>query len=238
MTDDISLTGEERATMKARANAWRGDCEQALKAALLDSDVTLEALVEIAWNATVERVSPADPEARLARQRLGKELWPERDDIRLFWRVLYSFVALEDSIDHTIMTGSAGGLMLLLMAVGPLPDGRLEGFFPKLRHHRDWPWHKHVAQMLVERSVQELRQRGAVPHDPILRMGAVGTFRDIGVKLDRICSDGTLWLVGRDREGHMRLFDLHDGECRDDGKGFCPSRLDATLFTLPSGTRA
>ncbi len=237
MSDDATeLFAEVIPALQMLARVWKLSYLTALERLRNDPEAGLEEFIEAAWELGIlNHVSPDDQATRQARQRLGRTLWRPRTDPVLYWRILYSLERIRANIEHTMTSGpNVFAVIELMKALGDLPRDQLRGFFPKLQHDPGWPWYARICEQLIDRARQTLRAMGVTPHDPILRRGSEGVFRNIRCRIDAIGDDGTFFLVptGEDaRRNPFAFLALMDRPGNEKSVGICPSLIDFSLFT-------
>ncbi|WKZ28761.1 MAG: hypothetical protein QY323_04485 [Patescibacteria group bacterium] len=238
MTNVLSFA--ERNALRPIADAWMGNYNIALDDAGFEAGTPLAQWIEIAWTkGFLDHVSPTDPQVREARARMGRTLWRERHDPVLYWRAQYAFENVRATMNHTRTSGPAArAFMDLYVAMTKIDKTKLQEFFPKLRHHSQWPWQEKVCELLIGKAQTKLREMGVTPHDPTLRRRSAGTFRGMEVTIRSILDDGSLALTpaapGPRNENIIKLLNLTD-EMKGDAQGICPSLIDAAAFTSHKG---
>ena len=236
MTNQRALSPAERSALEPIANAWLLEYKLALSNAQDDPCTTLEQWLEIAWEqGFLEHVSPRDPSVREARAVMGRTLWPERSNPVLYWRCLYALENFRASEHFTQTSGPAAQACIELIKEICKDSERLKRYLPKLNYHSSWPWYLKLCKLLMRRAQKALSDMGVTPHNPVLRQHSTGRFRDIPVEVNAVCKDGTLWLQATDwGEHNINVITLHDlmtgPKQLNDGRGICPSLIDATLF--------
>ena len=236
------LSPAERNALRPVADRWMLDYQLALDDAREKPSFTLDQWIDLAWNkGFLDHLAPRnpDPEVAMARALMKRTPWRSPADPVFYWRMLYALEYFRVSMKHTQTMGPAAhGCMPLFIAMSKLREEALCAFFPKKRHHPQWPWENRVCELLMAKAQQELRNLGATPHDPVFRKRSKGAFRGIPCEIQAICDDGTLWLQATDfGPGNRHRIAMSDfmRELTPDGHGICPSLLDATLFTPPRG---
>lgn len=234
MTNKAVLSPAERNHYRPVADGWLLEYRLALSNAQDRPDTTLEQWIDIAWEkGLLDQVSPIDPNVREARARMGRPLWRERQDPVLYWRLQYALESFRASAQHTQTSGPAAQACMELNNEICKNKDRLRNYLPKLKYRPSWPWYLKLCQLLMKRAQKTLRDMGMTPHDPTLRCRSNGVFRDIPVEIDAICDDGTLWLRATDwGDNILKLHDLMTGDNQlNEGRGICPSLVDASTFT-------
>ncbi len=184
-----ALSKTERDRLRPVADGWHGAYLQRLTTARTDPSTTFERWIEIAWeHGLLDHVSPADPNVRSARQLMGRTLWQERGDAILYWRLLYALEHVRTSMNHTFIQGPVAQALVMLLCQMTVDSGHRSYFQPEDR------WEEQVCELLMKWAREALVDKGVNPPASLLQRGFRGNFRDIPVKIDRICADGTIWL--------------------------------------------
>ncbi|MFA5854369.1 MAG: hypothetical protein WC866_04785 [Patescibacteria group bacterium] len=237
MTNQAALSPAERDALRPIADTWMREYIFALGEASFNPNTTLEQWIDVAWEkGLLDHVSPTDPAVREARARMGRTLWRERQDPVLYWRLQYALENFRVSAQHTRTSGPAAQACVELSKELGKNRTKLEEYFPKLKYHSSWPWYLELSKLLMARAQKTLRGMGVTPHEPTLRRHSTGVFRGIPVEIETVCDDGTLWLQatewGEGNANVIALLDLMTGDYQlNDGRGICPSLIDATVFT-------
>ena len=192
---------------KEKARAWEKRYEEALTSYCEQANANFEGLVDLIWEKGIlEHVSPSESEEHQARQVLQKDVF-DRDDVRLYWRLLYS---IADSIDASTNSRSvAGGFatQAVVKAVYFAHSGNTEKILPAGNAIMS------IDNALVDKAKQELVKRG-VAHPQIIPLETKGTYNGIPVTVDHYTSTGLIALEANEgeqlsaREAHMKLGEL------------------------------
>jgi len=205
-TAELSLKQRVEREQKEKAHAWNDLFDSAVDAVYKDPNSTLKDLIEVIFiQGTLDRIAPLDHSIKILREKFHKCVWPgTRDDAELYWRIIYSMEFSKHAIEKNWSIAGMDYCLAVLPAIYPMLWDHVARFFGQEQY--DNPNTNYIFNAMLrkvqERAFQELKNL-ELPYpdlDNLISWGAKGDFHGIPVKVDRICSDGSLWLVPAEKQ--------------------------------------
>jgi len=185
------------------AGRWQERYFDLLQKAEDDPSITLETLTDLVWEKGIlDHVAPLDEEERRARHILKKDVL-ERNDSKLYWRMLFSAVGARESNrkNYTMAHGSVNGPVLQ----AGIRFGQRKDIFSGSSDtiHSIFV----LFDAIIEKAKKELIARGQEVK-AIIPEGTKGVLRDIPIILERYTDDGYATLKAFSAEDHMKLGEI------------------------------
>ena len=207
--------------LKNLSRRWHVRFEAQLDRIKDDPEATYEDLVDVVWQyGILDHIAPVLPREALARKERGKDVW-NREDPRLYWRILYSAAALKEFSERG-WTISGGGYTL---------PGIAPAFRMLFLERRDLISENKdpvisLAESVMEKARTELQIKGVNLHEKLIPFEGEGVIDGIPVRVNRYCKNGTVYLFSRD----PRFEDLRNRLVEVGELGISPEKINPGDF--------
>lgn len=200
--------------LKEKAGAWLGRYEEKIEEILNAEKIDRAELIDALWEyGIMGRIAPKDEIEKNARMQLEKAVWEgNREDPKLYWRILYSAAAAKNATEknYSIMAGSHGYITGAFQGLyGVLASPKAEDTFPEMKEGKN-PMIA-VIDGFMDRAKKELEKRGVKPPEKLPQIGAKGKWNGIEVTIGSYTDDGLVWLKTESEEDHMKLYKFTHG---------------------------
>ena len=204
--------GPEREYQKEKAGAWRKRYDDALDAVVHNEQATFEELLDVIWNEGIlGRIAPVNSEEKNARIQLKKSVWEgSRDDVELYWRILYSagYITEPAIMHHSVLPHGYAIDALSRARIAALMNAeQTKHFFPKENQKDPFVF---LAGKIMDRAREEISTRGGEPHEKLIPWGSKGVWKGVSAEVERYTGDGLLWLKGKTTQDHLKIGELTD----------------------------
>ncbi|MFA6588452.1 MAG: hypothetical protein WCT08_05280 [Patescibacteria group bacterium] len=194
--------------LKQKSGEWSFKLEAEVEKLINADSTDKDKLFEVLWeDGVLNRIVPADLEAKNARQQLGRTVWPgSREDPALYLRILYSCAFSEEALkrNYSIVADSRGLITGAFNGFNQaLYSEKAFAFFPEYKTGKN-PSFEFLAY-IADRAKAELKKIGVQPPDKIIPWDAEGVWQGIKVVVDRSTSDGRLAFRAKDPKDSLRL---------------------------------
>jgi len=204
-----SLESTEGAEIKEAYREWDERYSDALESFGSRENFTKDELVDLIFEKGIlDHLAPTDEKEREARKAMKADLW-DRDNVdhEFYWRIMYSSGALKESLgqDLAVTHGYvARSAIKALYKIGGTHEAWTK-IFPDVSEE-DTPL-KNIAEALEERARHEIKNRGGIPHEQLIPIGAKGTVNGVAVKVERYTGEGMVSLHTDNYEDWVSLGD-------------------------------
>jgi len=213
--------------IKHLAHAWEERFENASEQVLLNSNSKTDDLIEVIWNKGIlDRLVPENKDELCARLKDVREAFDSRENTELYWRIIYSILYAEMAMKLQWSTlGGSASVAFVRGFIMACYKQRVQDFCPDYNCENQLGGFNFLADKIIKKAEDKLRELGAKPHEKHIKVGARGMFEGIAVRVERYMDNGLLYLVPEKREDILLLFDKvgHD-------IGVSPSRLNPADF--------
>lgn len=190
------------------AHKWHDSLQESLDIFFILDKQTREDFIEILWsNAILDHIAPTDPAVIEARKAKKRPVWDSgREDPRLYWRILYSAAAAKEAVERnwSVVAGSDNFVVGIFSSIYSIySKGLVQKLYPDAVPNIN-------PQLLVlndilERAKQELVKRNQNTEGHPLKYESKGTWRRLGLKVDRFTGSGEIYFQTKSIEDHTKL---------------------------------